>query len=120
MLAHGLFAVITPIRFRRPDNLESMARQIAVVGTAAVGMTVIIISTEIDLSVGSAIVLAAMVVFWGGGRFHPGHNRGGLDHEGHQIGVRASGNSQLHDKMVTGGIIIVTVALDRLRHRKVD
>lgn len=44
------------------DNRETMARQTAIVGTAALGMTLIIILGGIDLAVGSVIALASVVV----------------------------------------------------------
>jgi ribose/xylose/arabinose/galactoside ABC-type transport system permease subunit len=47
------------------QNLRTVARQMCVVAVAALGMTVIVISGGIDLSVGSAIALAATVLAWG-------------------------------------------------------
>ncbi len=49
-------------RFCTPRNLENIARQSAVYGTAALGMTIVIISAGIDLSVGSVIALTVVVV----------------------------------------------------------
>ncbi len=57
-----LFAVIGPESFSSGNNLETIARQTAIVGTAALGMTLIIISGGIDLSVGSIIALVTVVV----------------------------------------------------------
>lgn len=57
-----LFALIAPASFRSADNLELMLRQTAVVGIAAIGMTMIIISGGIDLSVGSMVALASVTV----------------------------------------------------------
>jgi ribose transport system permease protein len=48
--------------FLRLGNVETIARQTAVVGIAALGMTLVIISGGIDLSVGSAIAFASVVV----------------------------------------------------------
>jgi ribose transport system permease protein len=58
----GLFAALRPDRFPRADNLEIMLLQTAVVGTAALGMTLVIISGGIDLSVGSVIALSTVAV----------------------------------------------------------
>jgi ribose/xylose/arabinose/galactoside ABC-type transport system permease subunit len=62
-----LFAVLVNVvpgaqRFATPGNMELMLRQTAVVGTAALGMTLIIISGGIDLSVGANIALSTVVV----------------------------------------------------------
>ena len=58
----GLFAVIGPDSFSSSSNLETIARQTAIVGSAALGMTLIIISGGIDLSVGSIIALVTVVI----------------------------------------------------------
>ena len=58
----ALFAVLTPSRFATVGNLQLMLLQTAVVGTAALGMTMVIISGGIDLSVGSVIALTTVVV----------------------------------------------------------
>jgi ribose/xylose/arabinose/galactoside ABC-type transport system permease subunit len=47
------------------QNLRTVSLQTCVVAVAALGMTVIVISGGIDLSVGSAIALAATVLAWG-------------------------------------------------------
>ncbi len=57
-----LFAAIGPDSFSSPNNLETIARQTAIVGSAALGMTLIIISGGIDLSVGSMIALVTVVI----------------------------------------------------------
>jgi ribose transport system permease protein/erythritol transport system permease protein len=51
-------------RFYTPRNLENIARQSGVYATAALGMTIVIIAGGIDLSVGSMIALAVVVVAW--------------------------------------------------------
>lgn len=51
-------------RFYSPRNLENIVRQSAVYATASLGMTMIIIAGGIDLSVGSMIALALVVVAW--------------------------------------------------------
>jgi ribose transport system permease protein len=57
-----LFVVLRPETFARPINLVTMARQTVVVGIAAAGMTMVIISGGIDLSVGSSVALTTVVV----------------------------------------------------------
>src|SRR5438067_4034889 len=56
-----LFVVLIGPQFIRPANLELMARQTAIVCVAALGMTMVIISGGIDLSVGSVIALSTVV-----------------------------------------------------------
>ena len=58
----ALFAILTPGKFATAGNLQLMMLQTAVVGTAALGMTMVIISGGIDLSVGSVIALTTVVV----------------------------------------------------------
>lgn len=65
LLVYALFAVIGPEGFAGPRNMETIARQTAVVGTAALGMTMVIISAGIDLSVGSIIALSTVVIALG-------------------------------------------------------
>jgi ribose transport system permease protein len=57
-----LFAVLRPRTFLTADNFQIMLLQTAVVGTAALGMTMIIISGGIDLSIGSNIALCTVVI----------------------------------------------------------
>jgi ribose transport system permease protein len=47
--------------FLKPSNLRNIANQIAVIAILAVGMTLVIITGGIDLSVGSLIALSAVV-----------------------------------------------------------
>ncbi len=56
-----LFALLAGGDFSKWDNQRLMLLQTAVVGTAAVGATMIIISGGIDLSVGATIALTVMV-----------------------------------------------------------
>ena len=56
-----LFALLAGASFTSWANLELMLLQTAVVGTAAVGATWIIVAGGIDLSVGSTIALGTMV-----------------------------------------------------------
>ncbi|MDH3584246.1 MAG: ABC transporter permease, partial [Phycisphaerae bacterium] len=58
--------VVSPTIYRWPDflkanNLLNVANQIAVIAIIAIGMTMVIITAGIDLSVGSLIALAAVV-----------------------------------------------------------
>jgi ribose/xylose/arabinose/galactoside ABC-type transport system permease subunit len=62
VLVFGLFAVAGPESFSTMRNLETIARQTAIVGIAALGMTMIIVSAGIDLSVGAIIALTTVVV----------------------------------------------------------
>jgi ribose transport system permease protein len=62
MLVCALFGAIIGPQFFRAANLELMARQTAIVGTAALGMTMIIAAGGIDLSVGSIIALSTVVI----------------------------------------------------------
>jgi ribose transport system permease protein len=61
--------VVTPSSYRwptflLPDNLRNVANQITVIAIIAVGMTMVIITAGIDLSVGSLIALSAVVAAW--------------------------------------------------------
>lgn len=58
----ALFSVLAPEKFATGANLQLILLQTAVVGTAALGMTMVIISGGIDLSVGSVIALTTVVV----------------------------------------------------------
>ncbi|HEX9540441.1 MAG TPA: ABC transporter permease [Streptosporangiaceae bacterium] len=49
-------------RFLNPVNLSLIIQQVAVVGALAVGQTMIILTSGIDLSVGAAMILAQMVM----------------------------------------------------------
>jgi ribose/xylose/arabinose/galactoside ABC-type transport system permease subunit len=60
----GLFALLNGHAFIDWDNQRIMLLQTAVVGTAAIGATLIIVSGGLDLSVGSSIALGTMVVAW--------------------------------------------------------
>jgi ribose transport system permease protein len=57
-----IFGVFLGPQFFAPANLELMARQTAIVGMAALGMTMVIVSGGIDLSVGSIIALSTVVI----------------------------------------------------------
>jgi ribose transport system permease protein len=53
LVIFGLFAVIGPESFSSSSNLETIARQSAIVGAAALGRSLIILAGGVDLSVGS-------------------------------------------------------------------
>jgi ribose/xylose/arabinose/galactoside ABC-type transport system permease subunit len=57
-----LFSVLRPQHYPTAGNIEIMMLQTTVVGIAAIGMTLVIISGGIDLSVGSVIALSTVVV----------------------------------------------------------
>lgn len=61
--------LLTPPLYRWPtfllvDNLRNVANQITVIAIIAIGMTMVIITAGIDLSVGSLVALAAVVTAW--------------------------------------------------------
>ena len=57
-----VFAFIAPPSFMSFGNLETIFRQTTIVGTAALGMTMIIIAGGIDLSVGSTVAMGTVVI----------------------------------------------------------
>lgn len=62
-------AIIQPQSYRWPnflktDNLLNIANQIAVIAIIAIGMTMVIITSGIDLSVGSLLALGAVLTSW--------------------------------------------------------
>jgi ribose/xylose/arabinose/galactoside ABC-type transport system permease subunit len=61
-LLYALFVALSPDTFGRATNLVTMARQTVVVGIAATGMTLVIISGGIDLAVGSTVALTTVIV----------------------------------------------------------
>ena len=61
--------ILAPASYRWPtflltNNLRNIANQIVVIAIIAVGMTMVIITAGIDLSVGSLIALSAVVAAW--------------------------------------------------------
>jgi ribose/xylose/arabinose/galactoside ABC-type transport system permease subunit len=62
MLVAVVFGALVGPQFFAPTNLELMARQMAIVSIAAVGMTIVIVAGGIDLSVGSIIALCTVVI----------------------------------------------------------
>jgi ribose transport system permease protein len=57
-----VFGVLVGPQFFRGGNIELIARQTAIVCTAALGMTMVIVSGGIDLSVGSVVALTTVVI----------------------------------------------------------
>lgn len=62
VLVYLFFALVGPDSFTSISTLETIARQTAIVGTAALGMTLVIILGGIDLSVGSIVAMTSVVV----------------------------------------------------------
>lgn len=62
LCVYALFSALTPDTFLRTLNLVTMLRQTVVVSIAAIGMALIIIHGGIDLSVGSTVALATVIV----------------------------------------------------------
>ena len=50
--------------FLKSSNLLNVANQIAVIAILAIGMTMVIITAGIDLSVGSLIAFSAVLCCW--------------------------------------------------------
>ncbi len=57
-----IFGFLVGPQFFRGNNLELIARQTAIVCTAALGMTMVIVAGGIDLSVGSIVALTTVVI----------------------------------------------------------
>ena len=57
-----LFSALRPAQFANAANAEIMLLQTAVVATAALGMTLVIVSGGIDLSVGAQVALATVTL----------------------------------------------------------
>lgn len=62
IFAVALFASLRFDTFVTVDNFAIMLQQTAVIGAAAIGMTVIIVAGGIDLSVGSTVALVTIVI----------------------------------------------------------
>src|SRR6188474_715898 len=61
VLVLALFGALIGPQFFRCANLELMPRQAAIVSVAALGMTMVIVSGGIDLSVGSIVALSTVL-----------------------------------------------------------
>lgn len=64
LLVYALFAALADDSFTTWRNAVVILRQTAIVGTASVGMTLVVMSGGIDLSVGSVVALSCVVVAW--------------------------------------------------------
>ena len=64
LVIYGFFCVMAPRSFPRFDTVETLLRQITIVGIASMGMTLIMICGGIDLSVGSMVALVVVVIAW--------------------------------------------------------
>lgn len=64
LFALGLFLALHSDAFFTPRNLNNIVLQVTIIGVVAVGMTMVILIAGIDLSVGSVVGLAAIVVAW--------------------------------------------------------
>jgi ribose transport system permease protein len=62
LIVLGVITAIAWPQFFHGDNLWNVARQSAIVGVLAVGMTFVILTGGIDLSVGSILAIAAVVM----------------------------------------------------------
>ncbi len=62
LIALGLILTFLSPAFFTPRNLTNLARQVTIIGIISVGMTMVILLAGIDLSVGSIVGLAAIVV----------------------------------------------------------
>jgi len=60
-----IFGILVGPQFFRGANLELIARQTAIVCTAALGMTMVIVAGGIDLAVGSVVALTTVVIALG-------------------------------------------------------
>lgn len=60
LLVCAVFAAIDPV-FLTPDNLVSILHQVAIIGIMAMGMTFVIMTGGIDLSVGPVLAVAGLI-----------------------------------------------------------
>src|SRR5215510_3129638 len=67
LLVIAIFSILTgaPERYLAPKNLRTVLVQTVIVAIGSIGMTMIIVSGGIDLSVGSAIALCGVVTALG-------------------------------------------------------
>ncbi|WP_406002449.1 ABC transporter permease [Streptomyces sp. NBC_00829] len=61
VLLMAVFAVLTPASFATAFNLRSVATEVAILLVMGVGMTFVIVTAGIDLSVGSVLVFSGVV-----------------------------------------------------------
>ena len=77
--------------FLLAENIRNVANQITVIAIVAIGMTIVIITAGIDLSVGSLIALCAVLVTWLIGRFGAESAGAGVMFLAAVIGIALSG-----------------------------
>ena len=58
----AVFSAVAPDRFATTNNLSLIIQQTAVVGTLAIGQTIIILTAGVDLSVGAIAVFASIIM----------------------------------------------------------
>ena len=62
LLAFFVILSFTSPSFLTLNNLSNLVRQVAIIGVVAIGMTIVIISAGIDLSVGSMVGFSNVLV----------------------------------------------------------
>lgn len=62
LIIFGLFSAFAPESFSTMRNVETIARQTVIVAIASIGMTFVIISGGIDLSVGSIVAFSSVAL----------------------------------------------------------
>lgn len=62
VLLYGVFSAWQPDTFATTNTLKTMLRQTTVVGLCSLGMTLVIVLGGIDLSIGSTVALATVVI----------------------------------------------------------
>ncbi len=62
LVVYAVFAIATPDTFLRPQTLLTMGRQTVIVAICALGMTMVIVTGGIDLSVGSLVAFTTVVI----------------------------------------------------------
>lgn len=62
LVIYGLFCIFGPESFSSLRNLETIGRQSVIVGSASLGMTLVIVLGGLDLSIGSVIALSTVVI----------------------------------------------------------
>jgi len=58
----AVFSTVAPDRFLRPFNLSLIVAQVTVIGTLAIGQTIIILTAGVDLAVGAIAVFTSIVM----------------------------------------------------------
>ena len=65
LLAFGVFLAVVALRadaFLTPGNILDVLRQVSVTGMIAIGVTFVVITGRLDLSVGSMLTLLTVIV----------------------------------------------------------